>query len=66
MPVLKKLPIALGLVFIVGACAQEEPPQPITISPTIDKLGNATCPAGTTLAIDGATGAEICVDPATV
>lgn len=57
-----KLAIAVAFVGVLGACAQQEEPAPITFPPTVDKMGNATCPAGTVLAIDEATGAEVCAE----
>ena len=42
---------ALGLVAAtLVACAQQEEIVPVTFAPTYDKLGNASCPAGYTLA----------------
>jgi hypothetical protein len=59
---------ALGFALLAGvlalsACAREPEPVPMLVTPTIDKMGNATCPAGYTLAIDGASGAQVCAEP---
>lgn len=59
MPHTGKLVAALGLVAALAACSEPEP-EVVTMAPTIDKMGNATCPAGTVLAIDGGTGAQVC------
>lgn len=67
MPYSAKILVTLALVGFVAACGRQEPePAPIPITPTYDKLGTATCPVGTTLATDGATGAQICVEPSAV
>lgn len=51
---------ALGLVAAtLTACAQQEEPVPVTFTPSYDKLGNASCPAGYTLATT-ADGATVC------
>ncbi|SLN16987.1 hypothetical protein TRL7639_00340 [Falsiruegeria litorea R37] len=51
---------ALGLVAAtLVACAQQEEIVPVTFAPTYDKLGNASCPEGYTLATTTA-GATVC------
>lgn len=51
---------ALGTVALVlAACTQPEPPAPVTIQPTFDKGGNASCPAGYGLA-STESGATVC------
>lgn len=57
--------LALCAVAFFSACSKPKP-EPVTIEPSIDKMGNATCPAGTTLAIMGSTGRQVCVDPSTM
>lgn len=52
-----------GIVGLTAACSREPEPVPMLVTPSIDKMGNATCPAGYTLAIDGATGAQVCAEP---
>lgn len=52
-------------VIVVGACSEPEP-EPIMVAPTYDKLGNASCPDGMVLAVDGNTGTDVCADPATI
>lgn len=62
MPIYARAVCAVGFVLALGACAQQEEPAPIAITPTVDKLGNATCPVGTTLATDAETGVQVCTD----
>ena len=51
---------ALGLVAsTLVACSQQEEPIPVTFAPTYDKLGNASCTEGYTLATT-TEGATVC------
>ena len=56
-----KLVLCAG-VLALAACAREPEPQPVTIVPSFDKLGNPVCPAGTMVATQAETGAQVCVE----
>lgn len=64
MPAKFSIAAALSGLLVVAACARA--PEPVTIMPTFDKLGDPVCPVGTELATEAETGATICVDPATL
>ena len=51
-----------GALLALAACAREPEPEPVTMAPTYNKMGEASCPAGTTLATDAETGAEVCME----
>lgn len=53
-----------GVLLALAACASE--PEPVTVTPTFDKFGDPVCPVGTVVATDAASGATVCVDPATL
>lgn len=55
-----KILAGLCLVGFVAACSEPEP-EMVTVAPTIDKMGNATCPAGFTLGIMSESGTQACV-----
>jgi len=65
-PMSIRIAVMLGLVLVAGACAREPEPEPVAVAPTVDKLGNATCPSGLVLATQAGTGSQVCVDPATL
>ena len=51
---------AIGaFALVLSACAQQEEPAPVYAQPTFDKVGNASCPAGYSLATTEA-GATVC------
>ena len=54
----------IGSLLVLAACAREPEPQPITLAPTYNKVGEPVCPAGTVLATDADSGATVCVEPA--
>ncbi|MEE4117793.1 MAG: hypothetical protein V2I65_02130 [Paracoccaceae bacterium] len=51
---------AISAALLAAACAPE--PEPVTITPTFDKLGNPVCPMGTMPATEAESGATVCVD----
>jgi hypothetical protein len=56
-----KLVLCAGIVAL-SACARAPEPEPVTIVPSFDKMGNAVCPAGTMVATEAETGAQVCVE----
>ena len=57
------LVVVASAALLVSACARE--PEPVTILPGMDKLGDPVCPAGTVLATDAESGTDVCM-PATM
>ena len=51
---------AISAALLAAACAPE--PEPVTITPTFDKMGNPVCPMGTMPATQAETGATVCVE----
>jgi hypothetical protein len=51
-------------LLAVAACARQ--PEPVTVAPTFNKMGDPVCPVGTQLATDAETGQVVCVDPTTL
>ena len=45
-----KLATLGAFALVLAACAQQEEPAPVYVQPTFDKVGNASCPAGYSLA----------------
>lgn len=56
----RKFAALAALAFVLTACAQPEP-EPVSLQPSYDKLGNASCPGGYQLATTAA-GETVC-DP---
>lgn len=57
---MKLTPVAFGVfALVLTACAPEPEPVPVNVQPTYDKVGNASCPVGYTLA-NTETGATVC------
>ena len=50
MSTITKVTLAMCVAGFLGACAQQEEPAPVYVQPTFDKVGNASCPAGYSLA----------------
>ena len=48
-----------AFALVLSACAQQEEPAPVYVQPTFDKVGNASCPAGYSLATTES-GATVC------
>ena len=51
---------AISAALLAAACAPA--PEPVTITPTFDKMGNPVCPMGTMPATQAETGATVCVE----
>lgn len=55
-----KLATLGAFALVLAACAQqEEPAAPVYVQPTFDKVGNASCPGGYSLATTES-GATVC------
>ena len=65
MSTITKVTLAMCVAGFLGACAQQEEPAPVMeVMPTVDKMGNSTCPAGYKLGVKEESGMQVCVEDA--